>query len=1003
MTNYSARSDQTTAVAVSDNIPVQVYETLKSCHHRIQRISINSEAAKNDGLKYFDCIVVCESDRGPALKSALHLQLPNTPCISVELNRSSQPEMSCYNRLPSWITNDPMPAGSLSEPVRSVFNNLIRLSLPSNSDLSQAPLSLISDSDADRGFSPVHNPKVSINGKFFTIQGRPFYVKGVTYGTFSPNNNGDQYPEFAVVERDFARMIDTGVNTVRVYTPPPLWLLDLAKAMGLFVMVGIPWEQHLTILDDSELQQNIENRFTHTVKSFASHSAILCYSIGNEVPASIIRWHGKDKVSSFLKSLYDIVKKESPQSLVTYVNFPTTEYLNLDFVDFYSFNVYLESEQKLKSYIARLQHIAGSKPLLLAEVGLDSDRNGVAAQHENLRWQLRSIFDCGAAGAFVFSWTDEWYVGGRTIDDWSFGITTTDRQAKPAMAAVREVYHDTPFSSQFEWPSFTVVVCSYNGSATIRQTLDALVRLDYAKFEIIVVNDGSTDDTADIAAEYPVTLISTENKGLSSARNTGYRAGTGEIVAYIDDDAFPETHWLRYLALGYSQLDVVAIGGPNFPVPDDVLVADCVANAPGGPMEVMLTDTIAEHIPGCNMSFKRTALDKIGGFDPQFRAAGDDVDLCWRIIDQVGQIGFQPAAFNWHRRRNTVEGYWKQQRGYGIAEALLEKKWPEKYNVAGYISWGGRLYGQGFIKTIGVKQPRIYQGIWGSAPFQQNDQTSPSTFQTLTLMPEWVLLTAALLALSVVGFFWQPLTYMLIPALSALGIWVVQAIKTALAGNYNITRGLSPGYLLRIAVTSAITFAQPIARLSGRIRSGLTATRIPGKDKSRSVFSYPLNATDSVWDGTYQDRLQRIKYVNDTLAIDGFSTQSGNEYQNWDLQAYGGIFGSCQLSLVVEHHQEQTDHVRYRLTQRWSLLSWSLLAVGSVYTLLAAVGNAPFIAVVWLTSVLVLGFYALGDSGRAANALRNAVSQNAAVAQNQLAEEADLDQVNRREKHSVAA
>jgi len=106
------------------------------------------------------------------------------------------------------------------------------------------------------------------------------------------------------------------------------------------------------------------------------------------------------------------------------------------------------------------------------------------------------------------------------------------------------------------WPRISVVVCSYNGARTIRDTLDGLGRVDYPDFEVIVVDDGSTDHVSAIVADYPVRLIRTENRGLSSARNTGCEAATGEIVAYVDDDAWPDPHWLRYLAIAYRKGDV---------------------------------------------------------------------------------------------------------------------------------------------------------------------------------------------------------------------------------------------------------------------------------------------------------------------------------------------------------------------------------------------------------------------------------------------------------------
>src|SRR5207244_3256856 len=168
-----------------------------------------------------------------------------------------------------------------------------------------------------------------------------------------------------------------------------------------------------------------------------------------------------------------------------------------------------------------------------------------------------------------------------------------------------------------------VVVCTYNGGRTLRACLAALARLDYPDFEVIVVDDGSTDASATIAAEHAVRVLRTPNRGLSSARNAGLAAATGEIIAYTDDDTQADPHWLTYLVSPFLGSDCVAVGGPNLPMPGDGRVAAAVANAPGGPVHVLLSDTEAEHIPGCNMAFRVAALRAIGGFDPQFRVAGD--------------------------------------------------------------------------------------------------------------------------------------------------------------------------------------------------------------------------------------------------------------------------------------------------------------------------------------------------------------------------------------------
>jgi len=197
----------------------------------------------------------------------------------------------------------------------------------------------------------------------------------------------------------------------------------------------------------------------------------------------------------------------------------------------------------------------------------------------------------GCAGAFVFSWTDEWHVsylsakgnanGSVEMRNWDFGLTDRDRQPKPALEAVRDAFDDTPFEAGRRWPRVSVVVCTFNGARTLARCLEELERLDYPDFEVIVVDDGSTDDSAAIAGSHDCRLISTENHGLASARNTGMRAAGGEIVAYLDDDAHPDPHWLRYLVATMEDGGFAGAGGPNLPPPEDGPVAVRVRLAVG--------------------------------------------------------------------------------------------------------------------------------------------------------------------------------------------------------------------------------------------------------------------------------------------------------------------------------------------------------------------------------------------------------------------------------------
>ena len=313
------------------------------------------------------------------------------------------------------------------------------------------------------------------------------------------------------------------------------------------------------------------------------------------------------------------------------VNFPPTEFLDLSFFDLCAFNVYLHHEAELRAYLARLQHIAGHKPLLLAEAGADSIREGEDGQAEITAMHIRSAFAEGACGAVAYAWTDEWWRGGSDVADWKFGLVDRDRRPKPAAAAVAQAFADAPFSASVKaaWPRISVVVCAYNAADTLEDNLTSLDNLTYPDYEVILVNDGSRDATGEIARRHPrVRLIEVPNAGLSAARNVGLAEATGDIVAYTDADTRVDRDWLTFLVQPFLTSDVVGSGGPNVVPNDDPPIAQCIARAPGGPTHVLLDDRIAEHVPGCNMAFRRDALLAIGGFNPIYLRAGDDVDVC---------------------------------------------------------------------------------------------------------------------------------------------------------------------------------------------------------------------------------------------------------------------------------------------------------------------------------------------------------------------------------------
>ena len=751
-------------------------------------------------------------------------------------------------------------------------------------------------------------------GKFIFTGDKKLYIRGVTYGPFRPDLNGDKYHNPEVVERDFAQIAANGLNAVRTYTVPPRWLLDAAGRHGLRVMVGLPMEREAMFLDDRKRAQSLEGWARAGVRACAGHPAVLCYTIGNEIRSSIVRWHGHRRVERCLERLYRAAKAEDPDGLVTYVNYPSTEYLQLPFIDFVSFNVYLESQERLEAYLARLHNIAGDRPLVMAEIGLDSYRHGEAAQARALDWQVRAAFVAGCAGAFVFSWTDEWFAGGSEVQDWDFGLTGRDRRPKPALRAVRDAFADAPFPPGLRWPRVSVVVCSYNGERTIRDCFEGLQKLEYPNFEVIVVDDGSTDATAAITREYGFRLISTENRGLSNARNTGLEAATGEIVAYLDDDAYPDPQWLTYLAATFMSTTHAGVGGPNIEPPGDGPIADCVANAPGNPAHVLISDREAEHIPGCNMAFRKACLEAIGGFDAQFRTAGDDVDVCWRLRQRGWTLGFSPAAMVWHHRRNSVRAYWRQQRGYGRAERLLERKWPEKYNVEGQVTWAGRIYGKGLAQAPGLRG-RIYQGVWGSAPFQSIYHPTPDGLRSLPMRPEWYLLVVALAAIAALGILWRPLLFGILPLAFAVGASFMQVGMSAAQASFAGASSRARVTLVKLyTLTAFLHMLQPLVRMRGRLSSGGGARRRRG---ARSLIA-PWPRTFTIWSERWQEPDERLRSVEAALRTTGATFLRGGDYDRWDLEVRGGMFGSARTCMASEDHDWGRQLIRFRSWPRLS-------------------------------------------------------------------------------------
>lgn len=550
-------------------------------------------------------------------------------------------------------------------------------------------------------------PRLRADGKFFRADGGRVWLRCVTYGPFP----GGWPRSF---EPDFRRIREAGFNAIRLFEMPDADLLDAAMNHGLRVFAGLKWGQNADFFRKPALFAAAKVALVSSLRALAAHPALAGVYVANEIPADLVRWMGPARVREAIEELIDEGRALAPRLLFAYANYPSTEYLEPENADFTAFNIYLENAEDFRRYLRRLHHIAGDRPLVVSEFGLDSRRNGLERQACLLEEAMSLTAAGDGAGFTVYAWSDRWWNNDAEVLDWDFGLRDRDDLVKPALAALSRL-RMPPLETRRR---FSVIVCTRNGRDRIGSCLDAITRMDHPHFETLVVDDGSDDGTAEfVASRFPsVRLLRLDPCGLSAARNAGAAVATGEILAYTDDDCEPDREWLSRLERVFNDGRFAAAGGPNLPPAARNWHEAVVRAAPGAPSHVMLDDEEAEHLPGCNLAVTKAAFDAIGGFDPRFRTAGDDVDFCWRLRDAGFRLGFAPGAFVWHWRRPSIRMFLRQQTGYGRAEKILLEKHPGRFSKRGGARWDGFVYGGGPVRVNGGSI--IYHGPMASSGYQ---------------------------------------------------------------------------------------------------------------------------------------------------------------------------------------------------------------------------------------------------------------------------------------------
>ena len=309
-------------------------------------------------------------------------------------------------------------------------------------------------------------------------------------------------------------------------------------------------------------------------------------------------------------------------------------------------------------------------------------------------------------------------------------------------------------------------------------------------------------------------------------------------------------------------------------------------------------------------------------------------------------ISFAPAAMVWHHRRQTPRTYFRQQAGYGEAEALLRFKHPDRFNGRGQGKWSGMLYGAS-LQGLVLDEAIIYRGTFGTSPFQCIYQPGPAHWAMIPSTLEWHMVVAAVLLL---GFFWWPLFGVAgSMLLTSLIVAALQAWQARLAP-CNESRKAR----MLIAV---LCYVQPLVRAWARYerRYFLFPTpAAPSLEKPVKLSQRFLRTrTAAYWGSRSPERTQLIQRLLAYLDAHRCGTSIDTGWSEIDLYVFRDVWTAVSISTVQEEHGGGNRVIRVRCRLRTSMLTKTCIVLGATLVSLAACISLP-VAAAWAAGIGLL-------------------------------------------------
>ncbi len=226
---------------------------------------------------------------------------------------------------------------------------------------------------------------------------------------------------------------------------------------------------------------------------------------------------------------------------------------------------------------------------------------------------------------------------------------------------------------------FSVIVPTYNRLKSLKRTLESIFLQEHPEYEIVVVDDGSTDGTCDflseIASSGKIRFVTQENRGPASARNTGIKITRGRFLAFTDDDCVVPRTWLKQLQEGFKSVEIAIVGGAA----RNRVIGNLFSETSQQIVNYFVSELNAEgrmsgFLTSNNIAYRREALTSAGGFDERFRKAGGEERALHAIImHRGGRSIFTSKLIVDHYHDMSARSFFRQQRNYGRGAYFMHK------------------------------------------------------------------------------------------------------------------------------------------------------------------------------------------------------------------------------------------------------------------------------------------------------------------------------------------